>query len=147
MKLCLIGSSRFKEIYDRANRELTLMGHVVYSIATVSTGDQLPEKDKTILDLVHLRKIQESETSVLVTDDTGYYGFSTRREMMWGVMIGKPLAVFVTRDPETSILCLLGGMFGMRTIDSIPDAQAIAEIIYKTRLGPDQEFGIPQGEA
>ena len=93
MKLCLIGSSRFKEQYDELNKRLTLAGHVVYSIAQVSTsaGAELPEEQKTILDLVHLRKIQESEGVVLVTDATGYYGFSTKREIMWARMLGKSL--------------------------------------------------------
>jgi len=93
MKLCLIGSSRFKDQYDELNRRLTLAGHVVYSIAQVSTsaGTELDPDDKMVLDLVHLRKIQESEGVVLVTDESRYIGFSTRREMIWARMLSKPI--------------------------------------------------------
>lgn len=94
MKLCLIGSTRFMDLYAKANRELTLKGHVVYTVATISSSDpsvraedQITEEDKIILDLVHLRKIQESDGVVLITDDTGYIGFSTRRELIWAQML------------------------------------------------------------
>jgi hypothetical protein len=152
MKFCLIGSSRFKDIYDRANRELTLKGHVVYSIASVSSssGQELPEQDKTILDLVHLRKIQESESNVLITDDTGYFGFSTRREMIWGMMTSKPLFVFVSRDPEPSVLVHLGKPFGIRDVDDLPTPQTVAEIIFETRRQspvPGSFVAVPGGEA
>lgn len=91
MKLCLIGSSRFLDRYVEANRRLTLSGHIVYSIATVSSaaGGELPEEQKIVLDLVHLRKIQESDAVVLITDETDYVGFSTRREIQWAQMLGK----------------------------------------------------------
>lgn len=89
MKICLVGSSRFKELYDQCNRRLTLAGHVVYSIAMVSTGDRLKPEEKEVLDLVHLMKIQESEAVFLVTDASGYYGDSTRRELTWARILNK----------------------------------------------------------
>lgn len=100
MKLTLIGSSRFADEYDRLNRELSLAGHVVYSIAQVSTsaGQELPADEKMVLDLVHLRKIQESEAVVLVTDEKRYIGFSTRREMIWARMIQRPIYGPVSDD-------------------------------------------------
>lgn len=91
MKLALIGSSRFKDLFDAANRELTLKGHIVYSIAMISTGDTLSEPQKTILDLVHLRKILESDAVVLVSDATGYYGTSTNREFQWAQIVGRQI--------------------------------------------------------
>ena len=44
-----------------------------------------------MLDLVHLRKIQESDAVVLVTDETGYYGDSTKRELIWAEMLNKSI--------------------------------------------------------
>jgi hypothetical protein len=93
MKLCLIGSTRFMPQYIEANRQLTLQGHIVYTVATISTSSaesksDITEADKQILDLVHLRKIQESDGVVLVTDESGYVGFSTRRELQWAQMNG-----------------------------------------------------------
>jgi len=98
MKICLIGSSRFKALYDDWNRRLTLQGHIVYSIATVSTGDTLPADDKMVLDLVHLRKIQESDAVVLITDNSNYFGESTRRELIWAQMNAK--TVFHCQDDK-----------------------------------------------
>lgn len=96
MKLCLIGSTKFMPLYIEANRKLTLQGHVVYTVATISsstaeTKSDITEDQKQILDLVHLRKIQESDGVVIITDETGYVGFSTKREIQWAQMLGKPL--------------------------------------------------------
>lgn len=97
MKLCLIGSSRFLESYAELNRSLSLAGHVVYSIATCSSSaidvesEILTTTEKEILDLVHLRKIQESEGVVLVTNEEGYIGPSTTREIRWAQMNNIPI--------------------------------------------------------
>lgn len=91
MKICLIGSTRFIDRFNELNRLLTLQGHLVYSVATVSTAanGELPDEDKEILDLVHLRKIQESDVVVVIgaLEDGSYYlGKSTRRELRWAMM-------------------------------------------------------------
>lgn len=96
MKICLIGSTRFMGLYREFNIKLTLAGHIVYSVCTASTGlpterEEISEAQKQTLDLVHLRKIMESDCCVLVTDDSLYAGFSTRREMEWATMLDKPL--------------------------------------------------------
>lgn len=85
--------------YVAANRELTLKGHIVYTVATISTdsamkataGSPITDEQKIVLDLVHLRKIQESDAVVLITDSTRYAGPSTRREIQWAQMLGKPI--------------------------------------------------------
>lgn len=93
MKLCLIGSSRFLTKYQEINRKLSLAGHVVYSIATVSSAATqgnadapLTVDEKETLDLVHLLKIQESDACFLITNASKYVGESTKREMKWAVM-------------------------------------------------------------
>src|SRR4051812_17282493 len=92
MKITLIGSSRFAEKYREVNRKLSLAGHIVYSIATTSTSadgfDPLEPHEKETLDLVHLKKITESEECFVITDQTGYVGESTRREIKWAPMNG-----------------------------------------------------------
>lgn len=119
MKLCLIGSSRFKKLFEEYNRILTLQGHIVYSIATISTSskfvendsnkggrietEELPVGDKEILDLVHLRKILESDAVVLVTDSTGYYGDSTRREIRWARILGRGIFRRPGEIPSTGV--------------------------------------------
>ena len=109
MKICLIGSSRFLDKYNDINRQLTLAGHVVYSIATVSTASGKPQTTKPLtqdekdtLDLVHLLKIQESDACFLITQDDEqgdkYIGESTRREMKWAVM--QDMAILSDSDLE-----------------------------------------------
>lgn len=101
MKICLIGSSRFLDRYQEVNRKLSLAGHVVYSIAAITSAAQVGSKEdpitpdeKETLDLVHLLKIQESEALYLITDETGYIGESTRREIKWAQMLG--IKVYLT---------------------------------------------------
>lgn len=90
MKLCLIGSTRFKTEYEDLNRRLSLAGHLVYSVACFgNSGDKLTDAEKRLLDLVHLQKIVESDAVLLVTDSSGYFGDSTKREIMWAKMLGK----------------------------------------------------------
>lgn len=78
--------------YVAANRELTLKGHIVYTVAAMSSAaveTQITDDEKIVLDLVHLRKILESDAVVLITDETRYIGFSTKRELQWAQLIGK----------------------------------------------------------
>lgn len=79
------------DLYADFNRRLTLAGHIVYTVATVSTGNhvELTPLEKVHLDLVHLKKILESEAVVIVTDETRYIGESTRRELDWARLTGK----------------------------------------------------------
>lgn len=99
MKICLIGSTRFLDKYYETNRRLSLMGHVVYSVATPSsdslrktpTTGNLTDDEKETLDLVHLLKLQNSDVACLITDDKGYVGFSTKREIKWCLLTGKQI--------------------------------------------------------
>lgn len=94
MKIALIGSTRFIDAFNSWNKRLTLMGHIVYSVATVSTaaGQGGPTDDeKEILDLVHLLKIQSSDVACLITDEKGYVGNSTKREIKWCLLLGKQI--------------------------------------------------------
>lgn len=130
MKLCLIGSSRFAAMYAEANKELTLKGHIVYTIATISSAGapegELPEEQKMVLDLVHLRKIEESDAVVLITDETGYYGFSTKREMIWTGMLDKQILIYIPTKPD-ALVYQFGPMFGDRRIMDLPVPADIAK--------------------
>lgn len=91
MKITLCGSTRFKSQFEAANELLTQAGNIVYSVAFYGHGREKPLTDweKQVLDLVHLRKILESEAIVVVgekldaADPSIYYGESTRREIAW----------------------------------------------------------------
>ncbi len=104
-KICLIGSTRFREQYERLDRILSKMGYAVYTVSSFGhSGDELTADEKETLDLVHLRKIAESDLVVLVSDPDEddeeragglrawgepYIGDSTRRELKWAKMLGK----------------------------------------------------------
>jgi hypothetical protein len=91
MKITLCGSTKFMYEFHRWNQMLTLKGHVVYSVATNVHGDWTPtDEEKTILDLVHLKKIAESDAILVVSKD-GYIGESTTREIMWAGIVGKEI--------------------------------------------------------
>lgn len=104
MKICLCGSTRFMDQFHSANVMLSLMGHVVYSVATSTKGDFQPTEDqKTALDAVHFSKIDESDAIMVVgrqDDGTTYIGYSTRREIMYARLRDK--AVFFY-DPRQEI--------------------------------------------
>lgn len=94
MKICLIGSTRFIEKYQEINAKLTLAGHIVYTVALltseVRSAEITPEQKET-LDLVHLRKILESDMVFLITDESRYVGESTRRELKWAQIFQKSI--------------------------------------------------------
>lgn len=95
MKICLVGSTKFMDRYHKVNAMLTLAGHVVYSVALAEhAGDPITPEQKITLDLVHLRKISESDAICVIgaqPDGTYYIGESTAREIEWAAMNGKQI--------------------------------------------------------
>jgi hypothetical protein len=95
MKICLCGSTRFMDQFNAVNQLLTLQGHIVYSVAYASSqhrNDGITDEQKIALDLVHLRKIMESDAIVVVglqENGSMYIGDSTRREIMWANLWNK----------------------------------------------------------
>lgn len=93
MRITLCGSAKFEQEFKEWNELLTLAGHVVYSLA-VYPSDHGGDKDwytpseKTMLDLVHKRKIDNSE-AILVLNVGGYIGESTQSEILHAVDHGK----------------------------------------------------------
>ena len=93
--VCLCGSSRFYKAFERANMEETLAGNIVLSIGTTRRSDQelLTAGDLTVgqkvkLDELHLRKIDLAD-EVLILNQNGYMGESTRRELAYARAQGK----------------------------------------------------------
>lgn len=81
MKITLCGSTRFRDAFDKANAELSLQGHTVYTCALWGhAGDSLTANDKLMLDAVHFAKIANSD-AILVLNVDDYIGESTRREI------------------------------------------------------------------
>lgn len=84
-RVCLCGSTRFREAFQQASLQETLAGKIVLSIGVdfkSDQGDRLTEADKARLDELHLRKIDIAD-EVLILDVNGYIGESTAREITY----------------------------------------------------------------
>lgn len=90
-KICLCGSTRFKEKFFEIAKELTLKGNIVtMPLVFVHRGDNVEEKDKELLDEVHKAKIAEADEIFVVNVDK-YIGDSTKSEIEWAEELGKKI--------------------------------------------------------
>ena len=95
--VCLCGSTRFIEAFRSANLHETIAGKIVLSIGCDTKSDtdllalgELTEEAKAALDELHKRKIDLAD-EVLVLNVGGYVGSSTRSEIEYARLHGKPL--------------------------------------------------------
>jgi hypothetical protein len=97
--VCLCGSTRFWREFQKASLRETLNGKIVLSIGAASGTDDehfgnLPREEydrvKTMLDELHLRKIDLAD-EVLILNVDGYIGQSTRNELDYALVHGKPV--------------------------------------------------------
>ena len=89
--ITLCGSSRFKEEFERINKELTLAGNIVISLGVWGhAGDTFTEEQKIMLDDIHKRKIDMADAIYVINKD-GYIGSSTRSEIAYAVRTGKQI--------------------------------------------------------
>ncbi|MFJ5851207.1 hypothetical protein [Streptomyces sp. NPDC092903] len=87
--VCICGSTRFMDEMRAVNRDLTFAGVIV--VAPGEAEEMITDKQKTVLDTLHLRKIDLADR-VLVVNPGGYIGESTSREIDYAHVIGKPIA-------------------------------------------------------
>ena len=103
--VCLCGSTRFYQQFQRANYEETMAGNIVLSVGfyrhyaesvennrTEFHGENIgctPEQ-KIALDELHKRKIDLAD-EVLVLNVGGYIGDSTRSEIEYAEKLGMPI--------------------------------------------------------
>ena len=87
--ITLCGSTRFKEDFERVNRELTLAGNIVISVGCFGhSGDVFSDEQKIMLDDIHKRKIDMADAIYVINKD-GYIGSSTRSEIQYALRLGK----------------------------------------------------------
>ena len=94
----LCGSTRFKEQFMKAQKELTLNGYIVISVGLFGhSGDSevwenMDEgtltKTKEMLDDMHKRKIDMAD-EIFVINVNGYIGDSTKSEIQYAKRTGK----------------------------------------------------------
>ena len=89
----ICGSMRFFEHMLTVAAEETLAGRIVLApFSCVAPADQAGEV-KRRLDELHLMKIDLAERIIVVTNQDGYIGDSTRREMAYALSAGKAMDV------------------------------------------------------
>ena len=89
--ITLCGSTRFKEEFERVNRELTLAGNIVISVGCFGhSGDTFTDEQKVMLDDIHKRKIDMADAIYVINKD-GYIGASTKNEIAYAYEHGKPV--------------------------------------------------------
>src|SRR3990172_1968313 len=95
--VCLCGSTRFSEAYQKANFDETLAGWIVLTIGCdmrsdadlfAGKSDQALEEIKTNLDRLHKCKIDLAD-EILVLNVGGYVGSSTKSEIEYARARGK----------------------------------------------------------
>ena len=96
--ITLCGSTRFKEEFERVNRELTLAGNIVISLgAWGHAGDIFTDEQKEMLDDIHKRKIDMAD-AIFVINKGGYIGESTKSEIKYAQEHNKEI-IFMEEDP------------------------------------------------
>ena len=89
--ITLCGSTRFKDDFERINKELTLLGNIVISVGCFGhSGDTFTEEQKIMLDDIHKRKIDMADAIYVINKD-GYIGSSTRSEIQYALRTGKQI--------------------------------------------------------
>ena len=104
--VCLCGSTRFYEAFQKANYEETMAGRIVLSVGHYPNSDGkhgekvgcTPEQ-KIELDELHKRKIDLAD-EILVLNVGGYIGESTQSEIAHAVKRGKRIRVDVEEGSE-----------------------------------------------
>lgn len=89
--ITLCGSTRFKDAYLKAQKDLTLKGNIVISVGLFgNSGDNEVWKEgvKEMLDDMHKRKIDMAD-EIFVINVGGYVGESTRSEIEYAIKNGK----------------------------------------------------------
>ena len=89
--ITLCGSTKFKDEYMKAQKDLTLQGNIVISVGLFGhSGDNevWTEGTKEMLDNMHKRKIDMAD-EIFVINVGGYIGESTRGEIEYAIRNGK----------------------------------------------------------
>ena len=94
--ITLCGSTKFKAEFEAKNKELTLAGNVVISVACFGdSGDNFTDEQKVLLDEIHRRKIDLAD-AIYVINKNGYIGSSTRSEIEYAQTHGKEILYMET---------------------------------------------------
>ena len=90
--VCLCGSTKFKEAFEKANREETAKGNIVLTVAMFGhlEGLDMNSEEKKTFDAVHYDKIELAD-EILVLNIDGYIGESTKKEIEYAKSSNKTI--------------------------------------------------------
>lgn len=90
--ITICGSTRFKDEFIEAAKELTLSGWIVLTCNLFNHADNLniTEHQKQMLDRMHKQKIWMSDAIYVINKD-GYIGESTHSEIRYALLLGKKI--------------------------------------------------------
>lgn len=104
--ITLCGSTKFKEDFEKVNRELTLMGFIVLSVGVFghcqTEDDPISDDEKIMLDNLHKKKILMSD-GIYVINRGGYIGDSTKSEIIFAVQNEIPVYFMEENYVNTNI--------------------------------------------
>lgn len=93
-RITLCGSTKFKDDFIEQNKRLTLEGNLILSVGCFGhCGDTFTDEQKIMLDDIHKRKIDLSD-SIFVINKDGYIGGSTKSEIEYALNTGKTVEYF-----------------------------------------------------
>ena len=98
--ITLCGSTKFKDEFIKAQKELTLKGNIVISVGLFGhSGDTeaFDDKTKQMLDDMHKRKIDMADAIMVISVDD-YIGESTKSEIEYAKSKGK--FIYFYNHPE-----------------------------------------------
>ncbi len=96
----LVGSTKFKDEFIKANRDETLKGNIVLSVALFGHHEEnfvMDSQVKRNLDTLHLRKIDMSD-EILVLNKNGYIGVGACDEIGYAWATGKRVRLLEPMD-------------------------------------------------
>ena len=99
--ITLCGSTKFKEDFERVDKELSLKGNVVISVAYFGHAEPIPltSEEKRLLDEVHLAKIALAD-EIYVINKHDYIGASTYKEIDYARNSSKGVSFMEPHRPE-----------------------------------------------
>lgn len=100
--ITLCGSTKFKDEFLNAQKELTLQGNIVISVGLFGHADGdyqtvLKDEVKIMLDDMHKRKIDLAD-EIYVINVGGYIGESTRSEIEYAREEGKKITYLESKE-------------------------------------------------
>ena len=110
----LCGSMKFFDQILQVAADETAKGNIALAPFSVVASEDQGSEFKAMLDRLHFEKIDMSSQIVVVTNQNGYIGTSTRREMVYALSNGKEMDVREFHIPGTEHLGIGHGHGGAK---------------------------------